>query len=459
MRSLLIVLFLALTAVPVAAQPPPAQNPLAYAQAGLWAQARVAAGQSGDPLALKLIDWYRLLTPNAATATEIATFARQNPDWPLATLLERRRQEAIVAEHDDATVAGLCTEKKPTQTSAHGAALLRCADALANLGRGKEAGALARDAWVNAISDPVTEAAFVHRFPGLISANDQWARFQRLIWDDAAGAQRQIAYLSPDRMALATERLALKTAGTGTIGRPEDDPGAMLDLARSLRRLGQDQAAATLWRSAGAAAQRAAAQTAPGHLESFWSERNQLARQLLRDGNSQDAYAVAAAHGQREPATVVEAEFLAGFIALRKLNDPKLAAAHFTALAAASPAVLTQSRAYYWLGRAAAASGGDARPDFRPRRRLADDLLRTTRGARGGRARHNAHPGIARRAGRSGRPPRHAGHDGTRAGREPTRHLAGPRAGEIVSVAHGGTLPHPRRAHRGRRPRRNDGAA
>jgi soluble lytic murein transglycosylase len=360
MRLLLALLIVALTAAPLGAQPPPAQNPLTYVQAGLWAQARVAAGESGDPEAEKLIDWYRLLTPNAATASEIATFARQNPDWPLATLLERRRQEAIVAEHDDATVAALCIEKKPTQTTAHGAALLRCADALANLGRGKEAGVLAREAWVNAISDPITEAAFVRRFPGLISATDQWARFQRLIWDDASAAQRQVAFLTPAQSALATARLGWKTAGTGTIGPPEDDPGAMLDLARSLRRLGQDQAAVALWRASGPVAQRAA----PGHLEAFWAERNQMIRQLLRDGDTQGAYDLAAAHGQREPSIVVEAEFLAGFIALRKLNEPKLAATHFTALATASPAVLTQSRAYYWLGRAVAADGGDARPSF-----------------------------------------------------------------------------------------------
>jgi soluble lytic murein transglycosylase len=61
---------------------------------------------------------------------------------------------------------------------------------------------------------------------------------------------------------------------------------------------------------------------------------------------------------------VVEAEFLAGFIALRRLNDPAVAVRHFAAVAAASPAVLTQSRAYYWLARARAASGADPRPDF-----------------------------------------------------------------------------------------------
>jgi len=61
---------------------------------------------------------------------------------------------------------------------------------------------------------------------------------------------------------------------------------------------------------------------------------------------------------------MAEAEFLAGFIALRRLNNPVEAAKHFRALAAASPAVLTQSRAYYWLARAEALSGGNAPADY-----------------------------------------------------------------------------------------------
>ena len=96
----------------------------------------------------------------------------------------------------------------------------------------------------------------------------------------------------------------------------------MLDLARALRKLGQDQAAVALWRASGTAAQKAA----PDHLVAFWVERQSLARQLLHDGDAQGAFDAVAAHGQTEPMIVVEAEFLAGFIALRRLNDPAAAA-------------------------------------------------------------------------------------------------------------------------------------
>src|ERR1051326_8732222 len=152
MRTILAILTAMLLARPLAAQPE--QNPLTFVQAGQWTQAQVAASRTGGPVAAKLIAYYQMLAPNAASAAAVAAFIRQNPDWPLPTLMERRRQEAIAAETDSATVVALCTEKKPTPTPMRGAALLRCADALATVGRGKEAGALAREAWGGADLGP-----------------------------------------------------------------------------------------------------------------------------------------------------------------------------------------------------------------------------------------------------------------------------------------------------------------
>ena len=172
------------------------RNPLTFVQAGRWADAQAAARPLG-PLAEKVTIWYRLLAPNAAGAAEIAAFVRQNPDWPLPTSMERRRQEAIAVERDTATVAVLCAEKKPILAPGRGPALFRCADVLAAQGRGAEAVLLAREAWVGAISDPATENAFLARFPGVATAQDQWARFQRLAWDDT-GAGQAVFRFTPD---------------------------------------------------------------------------------------------------------------------------------------------------------------------------------------------------------------------------------------------------------------------
>jgi soluble lytic murein transglycosylase len=98
-------------------------------------------------------------------------------------------------------------------------------------------------------------------------------------------------------------------------------------------------------------------------LPAFWSERNLLARKLLHDGDAKTAYAVVAAHGQTGDEQRAEAEFFAGFIALRMLHDPATAQKHFQTLAA-SRAILTQSRAHYWLARTAAAAGKDPKLEY-----------------------------------------------------------------------------------------------
>ena len=83
MRAILAVFILLTSSGLLAAQP--IENPLTFVQAGQWAEAQEAANRTGDPVAEKLIVFYRMLTPNAASAAEIAAFIRGNPDWPLPT--------------------------------------------------------------------------------------------------------------------------------------------------------------------------------------------------------------------------------------------------------------------------------------------------------------------------------------------------------------------------------------
>ena len=144
-----------------------------------------------------------------------------------------------------------------------------------------------------------------------------------------------------------------------------DDPGLMLDRARAFRREDRPTDALAVWIKDGANAENAA----PDHVGEFWAERNVLARKLLQDGGRtggsyEQTYQLVADHGQIAGESLLDAEFLAGFIALRLLHDPARAAPHFKALAAASPAAITQGRAHYWLARTAAAEGADPKPEY-----------------------------------------------------------------------------------------------
>jgi soluble lytic murein transglycosylase len=331
-------------------------NPLIAVKSNRWAEAQADGARFADPVAEKLVLYLRLRAPGAATSAEIADFMQHSPDWPAQVMLERRRQEAVASDPDDAAVLAQCA---PLPTLA--TAMLRCAEATANAGRTADANAIARQAWVNAIDTAPAEAAFLRRWGGIDSTDDQWARFQRLAWlADPAAAARQIVRVDPAHHAAAEARLAAKRDDPQTEAMVaalpaalRADPGLTLDRARSLRRTDHVADAAALL-----------AQTADSdNPTAFWTERNLLARKLLHDGNAKAAYAVVAAHGQTADEPRAEAEFLAGFIALRMLHDPSTAAKHFRNLTA-SHAMITQSRVHYWLARSAAAGGNDPRPEY-----------------------------------------------------------------------------------------------
>jgi soluble lytic murein transglycosylase len=368
-RAALVLLALACVPGMAAAQPVPTagRDPIAAIRADRWAEAQADAAGFADPVAEKLVLYYRLLAPGAATPAEIADFVLNNPDWPNQALLERRRQDAIAADPDEADVLTQCIAAPVTEAPT----LLRCAATLAIAGQANAAAADARKAWITGLAEPGQEAAFLHRWAGSLTQDDQWARFQHLVWHDPAAAAQQVARLDPAHRAAAEARLAFQRndpraeallAAAHVVER--DDPGLMLDHARYLRQAERRADALALWQRDGEAVQNAIRSTAPDHLPAFWAERNLLARTLLSAGDAAGAYAVASQPGQTAPETVADAEFLAGFVALRKLDDPAAALLHFQKLDAVSKAAITQARAWYWQGRATAAAGKDPKLDY-----------------------------------------------------------------------------------------------
>jgi len=336
------------------------QDILAAVGADRWAEADALATASPDPLVRKLTLYFRLLAPGAATVGELTAFIADNPAWPQQALLDRRLQEATAADPDDTATLDRC-QQRSTAASLSAIVLLRCASALSQAGRQPEAEQAARAAWVNDV-DPAGELSFIRTWGLALTSDDQWRRFDRLAWTDSglpgSPVARQAVRVAPTNRPAAETRLALRrddpsaAALAAALRAPaRTEPGLVLDLAKWHRRAGQDRAALAIWTREGSAAEAAA----PAERRAmFWDERNLLARRMLRAGDPAAAYALASNHRQTGEAAI-DAEFLSGWIALRRLQLPVIAAQHFRTLAGLSRAAITQGRAYYWIGRAAAA--------------------------------------------------------------------------------------------------------
>ena len=324
------------------------------ANAGRWSEAQALADQGADPLADKIVTWMRLQVRGQASAAEVADFLAANPGWPLSATLAQRGEEALPVLADDPLVLRLFARTPPRGLPA----IRQLAEALQRQGNAAAALRAVQAGWRDAAPDPEAEAGFLAALGGMLTPDDHRARFERLAWAGQTTAAARMLPLLPAETRLTGElRLALANgqaaAEAGASPRAGSDIGLAMELARYLRRQDRDREAAAVWQQA-EPLQRDLTDAAA---RAIWTERQILARKLLRLGDAASAYRVAARHGQTDGAALHDAEFLAGFIALRRLNDPTRAAQHFARLGEDSSSVITRARAHYWRGRAAAAQG------------------------------------------------------------------------------------------------------
>ena len=343
---------------PASAAPPPSR-PLSAADlpalihSDRWDEARSVAASNPDPLVAKLVEYFRVMAPRAASFDDIVQFMATSPDWPLQYFLARRRDEALAALPDDVQAATGCDHFPPNLTGA----VLRCALAYAHDGRTADAVKFANRAWAS--GDKFVEAPVLKEFGAQLTENAEVLRFNRLTQSDLGAAGRQLQRLAAADRPRAEALLALRrdtpnafNLSANLTAAQQKDPSLVLEQLRYLRRANRDEDALALWRSAGFALETSTSERA-----AFWDERNRLARHRLAAGDADGAYDLANDNLQTAAEPSADAQFLAGFIALRRQNRPDVAAAHFRKLASLSKAAITQGRAHYWLGRALNAAG------------------------------------------------------------------------------------------------------
>lgn len=323
------------------------------AQAGEWHQATQLAATAKQKLPGKVLSWLRYKTPRSGARFErIADFIASNPGWPGLRDLRRRAEEAMrgAMPHRDV----LAWFQRHPALTAPGST--RYARALIATGQRQRATRFLRNAWIGLNMSAREGRAFRREFRKYLRAGDHAARLDRLIWDQRIGAaRRQMQRVGRDRRNLAHARLMLmqRTGGVdGAIARVplamRGDSGLIYERLRWRRRKGFTDSAIELLRRPPAQLQRP---------QKWWYERAILARRALRAGEITRAYRLARDHRQTAGAAFAEAEWLAGWIALRFLGDGDIALGHFTRLYDKARYPISRARGAYWAGRATETSG------------------------------------------------------------------------------------------------------
>ncbi len=327
------------------------------AAAGNWVSAAQHTANAHEKLPGKALVWLRFKEANSgASFAEIAAFIASNPLWPDIERLRRRAEEAMTDTVSNDDILDWFTRFPPI--SAPGST--RYARALIATAQSQKATSFVRDAWTSLNMTPLEENSFRTEFSGILRREDHIARLDRLVWDrQLSAARRQMRRVSADYRHLAEARILLMQRAGGVdnaIARVpaalQNDPGLVYERLRWRRLKNLSENAVELLLNPPAAL---------GRPTKWWVERGILARKALNDGDITLAYRLARDHGPIDGAALAEAEWLAGWIALRFLNDSDIALQHFTTLYENVRFPISQSRGAYWAGRAAEASGIHAR--------------------------------------------------------------------------------------------------
>jgi soluble lytic murein transglycosylase len=323
------------------------------------ADATQAEADIGDPVARKLAEWLILRSDdNGASVERYRAFLSANPSWPSQSFLRRRLEAALWDDHREDSVVWSWFENE-SPVSAKG----RFALARVMIARGDRANAerLVREAWRNDAMSEDTETTALDLFGALLTAGDHKARMDTMLYGTEQGAAglRAAKRLGSGHLELAKARIASNRKASNARALLEAVPselrgdiGYIFSKIQLLRREEKFAEAAQLMMSAPRDPARLY------NVDEWWIERRLLSRKMIDAGEHRTAYLIA--RDSALPAKDIyktEQEFTAGWIALRFLNDPSVAAQHFARIGVGSVNPTALARGGYWQGRAAEAAG------------------------------------------------------------------------------------------------------
>lgn len=274
--------------------------------------------------------------------------------WPSITTMQHNAERAFINEtHSVYAILQKFAHHPPL--TAQGMALF--AKALIVTKQTTRARQIIAPWWHKAKLNAKEEELILNNASAVLTVHDHLKRMQFMLYAHRFDSAKRVAKLA-HAQSLFNAFVAVET----------NDPKAMQKLhaverswqknpllqfarIRHLRRTGQYSAAAKLMMST----PQNVLNLINAH--TLWQEQRALSREMLDLNKPQIAYQLVVMHPSMTSLLAVDAEFHAGWYALRFLHNPQLAKHHFSRIPQLSSTPLARSRGYYWMGRTAEALG------------------------------------------------------------------------------------------------------
>jgi len=327
-----------------------------------------AAPATSQSIASSLESWRALRQSSNYRFSDYATFLIANPDWPDANQMRAWAEKAMQPGENAGTVLAFFAAEKPRT----GNGWARLAEAYASTGQSAQALDAARRAWSSADLSGADEQTIWARFGSSFTRADTDGRVDAFLFakrpDDAA---RFLAMVTPERQGAFSARIAMQQNSAdaearyqAVMGSVTSDAGLMMDRVRYLRANNSESAAQQL------AAREHKFTIKPADPGRFLDMLIELAGDAEADRNWRTAFNIASQADDVLPAGASAADqpmairddyttlaWLAGTVALDRMNRPSDALSMFYNYARGGRSLQVKTKGYYWAGRAALASG------------------------------------------------------------------------------------------------------
>ncbi len=320
-----------------------------------WDEARDLIAQSKDPLASKIYHWVLLSNTdkgewNNQLFISLSNFIRHNPEWPNVEKM-KKQAEGVMPETLSNNEVIAWYEDFPPQSFK---GMRRYMDALIINGKRDQAKEMLAHWWASSEIYRSQQKQIVRDYKAYLTLDAHKKRCNTLLYKESYGNALAIADLiGKGYPELARARMALaknKNAGLGKLidkvpKSLQNDPGLLYERLRWRRKRNLDTGALEIL-------YKTPSEELVQHKKKWWKERHIMIRRLLEKGKFQQAYELASAHIQDDGFAYAQAEWIAGWLALRLIHRPTEAYERFTALYSKVTTPVSKARAAYWAGRA-----------------------------------------------------------------------------------------------------------
>lgn len=315
-----------------------------------WQEAEELASSTGRNVLNKIVLSQKFLDASYKDNNfeEIVSFLRKYPEWPQSGEIRKKAEKYLTYATDPQVIIDWFAKNQPQTGLGYKFYALASAKLLSN---DNSINAI-RNGWIYGDFDATEEKKYYKDYQENLRAEDNVRKVERYLWEKDISKAKKLMHLIPTiyKKTLSAEIAALegssaKDALFSAVKEELYTDGLLFQYLHSKRKETPNNISIKLFKKAWAKRDKK-------HEKDWCKLQLYYAREFIQEKDFKSSYEILSNHFSSDHENVREVQWLAGWIALRFLNNPHIAQKHFQEFLRFATTPISIARGKYWLARA-----------------------------------------------------------------------------------------------------------